>query len=117
MSEIPSQQYEIAQSIARGLADDIEKGMFTNTAFTTASTAEVKPLKIRDIWEARFLIDGLQIMEKSYMPENCIQFVAKDAKDVIWYNIDTGKMYRLNHDELMKDLYPEFMAAIYDPTR
>ena len=104
---------KLTSDLANTMANDLAANLLTGTC--TNATTEAKPFTLRDLHKARFTVMGFEIQENSLMPENCIAFVPKNDKDVIWYNMETGKMYCLDTKKLRDEMWGERIA--YDPTR
>lgn len=99
--------------LANKMANDITTNLMTGTC--TNAVTEAKPFTLKDLHKAKFSMMGLEVQENPLMPDNCIAFVPKDKKDVIWYNMETGKMYHMDTKKILDDMWNEKM--VYDPTR
>lgn len=98
----------LSSEMADNIASNLMMGTCTNT------TAEAKAFTMKDLHKARFSMMGFDIQENPMMPDNCIAFVPNDKKDVIWYNMETGKMYHMDTKKILDDMWGDMT---YDPTR
>lgn len=92
---------ELTEHVVRRMVNNMEAEGF---ATTTATTNHPEPFTMRKLMECRFMVEGFAIKEKTLLSDKCIEFETKDPAIIVWYDLDTQKIYKLDTKKILDDM-------------